>query len=58
MTGVRSYAGVPLRDDAGIVLGAHCVLDLAPRSFTDDDVAVLDHGAGQIMGILAGHRTA
>lgn len=58
MTGVRSYAGVPLRDDGGIVLGAHCVLDLAPRAYTDDDVAALGDGADQIMRILADHRLA
>ena len=57
MTGVRSYAGVPLRDDGGIVLGAHCVLDLVPRAFTDDDVAVLDEEAGVIMRVLSDHRT-
>jgi GAF domain-containing protein len=57
MTGVRSYAGVPLRDRSGIILGAHCVLDAATRTFTDDDVAVLAEGADQIMRILADHRT-
>jgi GAF domain-containing protein len=56
MTGARSYAGVPLRDGSGIVLGAHCVLDLAARTFTDDDVAALDESAGQVMRILAEHR--
>jgi GAF domain-containing protein len=56
MTGVRSYAGVPLRDDGGLVLGAHCALDLTPRAFTDHDVAVLDDGAGQAMRILTEHR--
>jgi GAF domain-containing protein len=58
ITGVRSYAGVPLRDDGGVVLGAHCVLDGAPRTYTDDDVAALDAGAGEVMRILAGHRVA
>jgi GAF domain-containing protein len=53
VTGVRSYAGVPLRDGDGIVLGAHCVLDLAARTFTDDDVAALEENAGHVMRILA-----
>jgi GAF domain-containing protein len=58
ITGVRSYAGVPLRDDGEVVLGAHCVLDVAPRTYTDEDVAALNTGADEVMRILAGHRTA
>ena len=58
MTGLRSYAGVPLRDDSGHVLGAHCVLDATPRHFTEQDIAVLAEGAAEIMRILDRHRIA
>lgn len=52
--GLRSYAGVPLLDPAGQALGAHCVLDGATRTFTDEDLAVLEEGARQALPILAG----
>lgn len=58
MAGLRSYAGVPLRDDGGQVLGAHCIIDLVPRVFTDHDIAVLDEGAAQSMRILARYRVS
>ncbi|MDI6105903.1 GAF domain-containing protein [Actinoplanes sp. NEAU-A12] len=57
MIGVRSYAGVPLIDDSGHVLGAHCIIDVAPRTFTEDDLTVLHHGADQAMEILSAYRT-
>ena len=57
MTPVRSYAGVPLTDDSGHVLGAHCVIDVTPRTFTDADIAVLTAGAGEAMRLLTEHRT-
>jgi GAF domain-containing protein len=57
MAGIRSYAGVPLTDDSGHVLGAHCVIDVAPRTFTDHDIAVLHDGAAETMRILTDYRT-
>jgi GAF domain-containing protein len=57
MTGIRSYAGVPLIDDSGHVLGAHCIIDVAPRVFTEDDLTVLHHGADEAMSILSAYRT-
>jgi GAF domain-containing protein len=56
LTGLHSYAGVPLTDDSGQVLGAHCVLDTKPRVFTDDEVAVLTAGAEEAREILAAYR--
>lgn len=56
MTGLRSYAGVPLHSDNGHILGAHCVLDAAARHFTDEDLAILTEGAADIMRILDRHR--
>ncbi len=39
--GVVAYAGVPLADGAGNVLGALCAVDTEPRSWTDDQLATL-----------------
>lgn len=38
---IRFYAGHPVRDRWGTVLGTVCVYDVRPRSFTDHDAAVL-----------------
>jgi len=39
--GVVSYCGVPLTDAAGQTLGAFCVIDHAPRVWSDSDVELL-----------------
>src|SRR5688572_29347313 len=39
--GVRGFAGIPLLDKDGRPLGALCVLDLEPRSWTDDEEELL-----------------
>jgi GAF domain-containing protein len=57
MSGLRSYTGVPLQDGSGHTLGSHCILDAAPRTFTDNDLAILQQGADDIMNILAEYRT-
>ena len=57
MAPIRSYAGVPLSDDSGHVLGAHCVIDVTPRTFTDADITVLTAGAAEAMRLLTEHRT-
>lgn len=38
---VNAYAGVPLLNDDGQVLGTFCALDYEPRSWTDDDLATI-----------------
>jgi GAF domain-containing protein len=58
MTPIRSYAGVPLGDDSEHILGAHCVIDVVPRTFTDADITVLTAGAAEAMRLLAEHRAA
>lgn len=40
--GVLSYAGVPLRDGDGEVLGALCAMGTDARTWTDDDVRLLE----------------
>jgi GAF domain-containing protein len=39
--GVRAWAGFPVRDPAGHVLGSFCVVDTAPREFSTHDLQVL-----------------
>jgi signal transduction histidine kinase len=39
--GVVSYLGVPLHSPSGRTLGSFCVIDRAPREWTDDDLALL-----------------
>ena len=38
--GVRAYAGVPLKLE-GQVIGSFCVIDMAPRAWTDEDLETL-----------------
>jgi GAF domain-containing protein len=56
--GVRSYAGVPLLDGSGHILGAHCVVDTAPRVFTEQEITALTEDAQETMQILAEYRTS
>jgi signal transduction histidine kinase/ActR/RegA family two-component response regulator len=44
--GILSFAGVPLFDGEGWAVGALCLLDRAPRAWTDDDLAGLHDLAG------------
>jgi serine phosphatase RsbU (regulator of sigma subunit) len=46
---VRAYAGVPLRAGTGEVIGSFCVIDTVPRTWTDDEVEVLQELAGSVM---------
>jgi GAF domain-containing protein len=39
--GVIAYAGMPLTDDAGNVLGSLCAIDDRPRDWTDDELDIL-----------------
>jgi hypothetical protein len=40
---LRSYAGVPIRDPHGYMIGALCVYDDKPRSFRPSDLTLLRH---------------
>jgi hypothetical protein len=39
--GLRSYAGVPIRDPSGYMVGTLCVFDDRPRRFADSEIATL-----------------
>jgi GAF domain-containing protein len=56
-TDLRSYAGVPLSDGGNHTLGAHCILDVVPRTFSDHDIAVLTDGAHAAAHVLTDYRT-
>jgi signal transduction histidine kinase/PAS domain-containing protein len=43
--GARAYAGFPIRDPQGAVVGVCCVLDYRPRSWRARHLAAVDHAA-------------
>jgi signal transduction histidine kinase len=47
--GVLSYCGVPVRDDAGNVLGTFCVLDTEVHTWTPEQVETLTELAEMVM---------
>ena len=47
--GVIAYLGVPLLSACGHALGAFCVIDLRPRPWTDEEVAILRDLAASVM---------
>lgn len=46
---IRFYAGVPLRDKKGHILGSLCIMDNEPRNISADDMAVLHEMADELM---------
>ncbi|MET0416261.1 MAG: GAF domain-containing protein [Actinoplanes sp.] len=46
ITTAPAYAGFPLRDPAGHILGAFCVLDSRPRDWTDEELSIVRDLAG------------
>ena len=50
---VRFYAGAPLRVSDGLVIGALCILDSAPRTLEDDEVALLETMAADVAATIA-----
>lgn len=51
--GVRSYVGVPIRDEAGQILGTLCGIDSAPVELGEDAVALLT----DLAAVIAAHLT-
>ena len=45
---IRFYAGQPLRTLSGQGLGTLCIIDRAPRDFSDEDIAMLADLAGMV----------
>ncbi|PPK93883.1 GAF domain-containing protein [Kineococcus xinjiangensis] len=54
--GDACYAGVPVTTPQGHVVGAHCVIGLAPTEFTEADLAVLRAGAAEASALLEEYR--
>ncbi|MEV6305945.1 GAF domain-containing sensor histidine kinase [Actinoplanes sp. NPDC051861] len=53
---IRFYAGVPIVDEDGFVIGTMCVLDHQPREISDRQLDLLSTMAGQAAGHLAAIR--
>jgi signal transduction histidine kinase len=53
---IRFYAGVPLINDDGFVLGSVCVIDREPRTIGDRQIAMLGDLAAQANGHLEAIR--
>lgn len=50
--GIRFYAGAPLRDADGMILGTLCLLDTKPRALTPRDILLLESMAAELMAII------
>ncbi|WP_159916178.1 AI-2E family transporter [Pantoea sp. 18069] len=50
---LRFYAGVPLRDRHGMVLGSFCIMDTVPRSLAANEFALLNDMARQLQATLS-----
>ncbi|MGK3143545.1 EAL domain-containing protein [Pantoea sp. C2G6] len=49
---IRFYAGVPLKNSAGVVLGTLCVTDIVPHSFSAERLAMLKMLAALVISFL------
>ena len=49
---IRFYAGAPLRDDDGYVLGTLCLLDTVARAFSRRDLLLLETLAAEVMSVV------
>lgn len=50
--GVRFYAGAPLHNREGLVVGVLCVLDRVPRRLSEAELALLETLADEVMVVL------
>ncbi|RZU52707.1 PAS domain S-box-containing protein [Krasilnikovia cinnamomea] len=55
--GVRSYAGFPVRDPDGVIVGVCAVMDMHPRHWLAEELAAVDEAA-QTCTALVGQRYA
>lgn len=51
---IRFYAGAPLKTAEGHVLGALCLLDTKPHELTDNETALLETLAGDVVAAITG----
>jgi GAF domain-containing protein len=49
---VRFYAGAPLRAAGGLIIGALCILDSEPRTLEEDEVALLETMAADVVATI------
>lgn len=49
-----SYAGAPLKTADGKVFGAFCLLDSEPRTFSDEELTLLDSMAADVVSLITG----
>lgn len=54
--GIRFYAGVPLIDEVGLVLGTVCVIDYKPRTLSEKQIHSLKKLGEAVTKILIGKR--
>jgi GAF domain-containing protein len=53
--GVVAYAGIPLVTSAGHAIGTLCVIDMVPRHWADDQLAILAKLADIVMDEIRLH---
>jgi GAF domain-containing protein len=56
--GVVAYAGIPLVDPSGAVIGVLCAIDDKPRAWSDEDVATLRRLARRAIAEIAARARA
>lgn len=54
--GIRFYAGVPLIDNEGFVLGTLCVIDYKPKTISEKQIASLEKMGAAVTKILMGKK--
>lgn len=54
--GIRAYAGVPLLDDSGHVLGVHCVIDTHVHEFSSAELDELRRAGKEIVELFDEYR--
>ncbi|MBH0113457.1 sensor domain-containing diguanylate cyclase [Novosphingobium sp. YJ-S2-02] len=56
--GIRSYLGIPLRSPDGYNLGALCVIDTEPRTFSEAEISLLGNFAQIVINEMELRRAA
>lgn len=49
---IRFYAGIPVHDEEGFVLGTFCIIDRQPRMLDDSQLKILKRLAGQAQQLI------